>query len=254
MPDDRTRPQQRGSCDRDSRTRSGGLQGFAPPKAGIEPRDSAPAESRLAKQALVLDWDGTVTERDTLHMAIERFGDLTVFVALEEELGRRLTLDEVIAAEMATVRGPLEQVVAWLAEHVRVRPGFRELVDAYDPLIVSAGFHELIEPILEREGIAARVAANHVAADPRGWRASFPDAPPCAVCGERCKRSTVAALGPFAYVGDGVSDRCVSLAAERRFARAGLARWLDGQGVSYEPFEDLYDVLSALEARSSRPP
>ena len=26
---------------------------------------------------LVLDWDGTVTERDTLHLAIERFGDLT---------------------------------------------------------------------------------------------------------------------------------------------------------------------------------
>ena len=27
---------------------------------------------------VVLDWDGTVTERDTLHMAIERFGDLEV--------------------------------------------------------------------------------------------------------------------------------------------------------------------------------
>ena len=115
---------------------------------------------------MVLDWDGTVTERDTLHMAIERFGDLAVFVALEEELGRRLTLDEVIATEMATVRAPLERVVAWLVEHVRVRPGFRELVDAYDPLIVSAGFHELIEPILAREGVAARVAANHVEAAP----------------------------------------------------------------------------------------
>ena len=254
MPDDRPRPQERGSWDRDSRTRSGGLQGFAPPKAGIEPRDSAPAESRLAKQALDLDWDGTVTERDTLHMAIERFGDLAVFAALEEELGRQLTLDEVIATEMATVRAPLERVVAWLVEHVRVRPGFRELVDAYDPLIVSAGFHELIEPILAREGIAARVAANHVEADPGGWHASFPPGPPCVVCGERCKRSAVAALGPFAYAGDGVSDRCVSLAAKRRFARAGLARWLDGEGVSYERFEDLYDVLSAMEGRSSRPP
>ena len=46
---------------------------------------------------LVLDWDGTVTERDTLHMAIERFGDLEVFHGLEDELGRALTLDEVIA-------------------------------------------------------------------------------------------------------------------------------------------------------------
>jgi 2-hydroxy-3-keto-5-methylthiopentenyl-1-phosphate phosphatase len=192
--------------------------------------------------ALVLDWDGTVTERDTLHMTIERFGDLAVFVALGEELGRKLTLDEVIAAEMATITAPLEEVVAWLVEHVRIRRGFRELVEAYDPLVVSAGFHELIDPILEREGIVARVAANHVAADPRGWRASFPEEPVCAVCGERCKRAAVAALGPFAYVGDGVSDRCVSLAAERRFARAGLARWLEEQGVGYLPFGDLLDV------------
>lgn len=253
MPDDRTRPQRRSSNDRDSRTRSGGPQGPAAPKAGSEPRDSAPAASRLAKHALVLDWDGTVTERDTLHMVIERFGDLTVFVALEEDLGRRLTLDEVIAAEMATVQASREDVVAWLVEHVRIRPGFRELVAAHDPLIVSAGFHELIDPILEREAIVARVAASHVAPGAEGWRASFPEGPPCAVCGERCKRGTVAGLGPFAYVGDGVSDRCVSLAAERRFARAGLARWLDEQGVSYERFDDLYDVLNALEARSSRP-
>lgn len=179
-------------------------------------------------------------------MAIERFGDLDVFVAMEEELGRKLTLDEVIATEMATIRAPLEEVVSWLLREVRTRRGLRELVDAHDPLIVSAGFHELIDPILERERITARVAANHVTADPEGWRVSFPPDPPCPVCGERCKRSVVAPLGGFAYVGDGVSDRCVSLAAERRFARDGLARWLDAQGVPYEPFDDLVDVLEAL--------
>ena len=35
---------------------------------------------------LVLDWDGTVTETDTLHMTIERFGDLDVFRAMEAEI------------------------------------------------------------------------------------------------------------------------------------------------------------------------
>ena len=66
------------------------------------------------------------------------------------------------------------------------------------------------------------------------------------MCGERCKRGAVAGLGPFAYVGDGISDRCVSLVAERRFARRSLAVWLDEQRVSYEPFGDLHDVASAL--------
>lgn len=195
--------------------------------------------------ALVLDWDGTVTERDTLRMTIERFGDEAIFDALDAELGR-LTLAEVIATEIGTVDAPLDEVVAYLLEHVRVRPGFRELVDAYDPLIVSAGFHELIDPILEREGIEARVVANHVAPEAGGWRPSFRDSPPCDVCGEPCKRRALGGIGPFAYVGDGISDRCASLAASRRFARGGLARWLDEQGVAYERFDDLHDVATAL--------
>jgi 2-hydroxy-3-keto-5-methylthiopentenyl-1-phosphate phosphatase len=200
--------------------------------------------------ALVLDWDGTVTERDGLHMVLERFGDRGVFAALEEELGRTLTLAEVIGEEMATITAPLDEVVGWLLEHVRLRRGFRELVAARDPLIVSSGFHELIEPVLEREGVRARVAANHVIADPAGWRAEFADVPVCRVCGERCKRGVVDGLGPFAYAGDGYSDRCVALAAERRFARAELAGWLDEQGVAYEPFDDLCDVLAALPSRA----
>ena len=191
---------------------------------------------------LVLDWDGTVTETDTLHMTIERFGDLDVFHAMEAEIGRRLTLREVIACELETITAPLDEVVGWLLAHVRVRPGFAELVAAHDPLIVSAGFHELIAPILAREGVEARVVANTIDAGPSGWRAVFPPAGRCKACGEECKRAAVAHLTEFAYAGDGVSDRCVSLAAVRVFARAGLAEYLRDLGVPYLHFEDFHDI------------
>jgi 2-hydroxy-3-keto-5-methylthiopentenyl-1-phosphate phosphatase len=204
------------------------------------------SEAAPPPPALVLDWDGTVTERDTLHMLLERFGDMAVFRAAEDDIARGRALNDVIAAELATVTAPLAEVVAWLLEHVRVRPGLAELVAACDPLIVSAGFHELIEPILAREGITARVVANRVAADPGGWRTTFAPRAACVVCGEPCKRLVVEPLGRFAYAGDGVSDRCVSLAAERVFARAGLASWLDERGVPYERFGDLHDVRRAL--------
>jgi 2-hydroxy-3-keto-5-methylthiopentenyl-1-phosphate phosphatase len=195
---------------------------------------------------LVLDWDGTVTEIDSLHMTIEQFGDREAYLALEDELGRTMTLDEVIAAEMATITAPFDEVVTWLVANVRVRQGFHELVAALDPLIVSAGFHELIAPILGREGVTARVVANHVAAHPGGWRSTFAEGVICSVCSERCKRSATGDLAAFAYAGDGVSDRCVSLQADRRFARDGLAAWLDEQEVAYERFDDLFDVLEAL--------
>ena len=195
---------------------------------------------------LVLDWDGTVTERDTLHMAIEEFGDLEVFRDMERQIGRQLTLNEVIRIEMATITAPFDEVLAWLLDTVTVRPGLPELVAAHDPLIVSAGFVELIEPVLAREGVEARVVANRLVPGGDGWETVFLERPACVVCGEPCKRVALAHLEPYAYVGDGISDRCVSLAAARVFARAGLARWLGAQGVPYEEFGDLHDVRLAL--------
>ncbi len=198
---------------------------------------------------LYLDWDGTVTERDSLHMVIERFGDLEVFHAMERELERDLSLDEVIAAEMATISAPFDEVLDWVLENVRLRPGLQALVEKHDPIIVSAGFDEFIHPVLVREGVAARVVANTVTASPSGWRARFRPGPTCSVCGQRCKRGALEVDAPFAYVGDGISDRCVSLAATRVFARDGLARWLREQGVEHEAFDDLDDVRRSLAGR-----
>ena len=181
-----------------------------------------------------------------LHLVLLEFGDEQIYDAAENQLGRELTLNEVIALEFSSVRAPLDEVVAWMREHVRVRPGFAELARAHDPLIVSSGFHELIEPVLEREGIVLEVVANRLDTRPEGWRVLFRNAERCDVCGEPCKRADVAGLGEFAYAGDGFSDRCVALVASRVFARDGLARYLDSQGVPYEPFDDFHDLLRVL--------
>jgi 2-hydroxy-3-keto-5-methylthiopentenyl-1-phosphate phosphatase len=197
---------------------------------------------------LVVDWDGTVTERDTLHMVLERFGDLRVFERTEARLDHGLGLNEVIAREMRTIGAPVDEVVAWLLEHVRLRPGFARIVAARDPLVVSAGFHELIGPILERERIEATVVANRLEPRPSGWVAVFRSEEPCEVCGEPCKRNAVDGIGPFAYAGDGASDRCVALLAARVFARDGLAAYLARLGVPFEPLVDFDDLERRLAA------
>ena len=182
---------------------------------------------------LVLDWDGTVTERDTLHMAIERFGDLDVFHALEAADRARADAERGDRGRDGDDHARrFDEVLDWLLETVTVPPGVRGARREHDPLIVSAGFRELILPVLEREGVTAEVVANSLEPAASGWRSVFLAREACAVCGEPCKRVALAGAGPFAYVGDGVSDRCVSLAAERVFARDGLARWLDERGAA----------------------
>ena len=194
---------------------------------------------------LVLDWDGTVTEVDSLHLVLERFGDPDVYRDSELALGRKLTLHEVIALEFETVRAPVEEVAEWLLGVVRIRDGFRELAARRRPLVVSAGFHELIEPVLEREGVELELLANRLDPRPDGWRVLWRDEAACAICGEPCKRGALAGES-YVYVGDGYSDRCAALAAERVFARDGLARYLDERGAPFEPFDSLRDVDDAL--------
>jgi 2-hydroxy-3-keto-5-methylthiopentenyl-1-phosphate phosphatase len=197
---------------------------------------------------LVLDWDGTVTEVDTLHLVLEEFGDREIYARVEGALGDSMTLNEVIAAEFQTVTTPLDDVVEWLFENARIRPGFAELAREHRPLIVSSGFHETIEPLLAREGVLSVVElrANRLDPRPDGWRVLFRANHSCDTCGEPCKRKDLAGDGEVVFVGDGYSDRCAALAADRVFARDGLAAWLAAQGVPFEPFTDFHELAARL--------
>ena len=195
---------------------------------------------------VVLDWDGTVTDPDSLWIALDVFGDRDVFHRVEGRLaGGSISFEELMELEFATMRVPVAEVAAYLVETVRIRPGFHELARAHDPLVLSSGFEELIRPVLAREGVELEVLANRVEEAEQGWAITWRDPEPCAVCGDLCKRRSLPP-GPVVFVGDGYSDRCAALAAGRVFARAGLADWLDEQGVAYERFDDLHEVAAAL--------
>ena len=92
------------------------------------------------------------------------------------------------------MRAPLGEVQEWVLENVRVRPGFREVVElarerGWRFVIVSSGFRELIEPVLEREGLAGvELLSNTVDPDPDGWKVQFRVSETCDVCGQPCKR------------------------------------------------------------------
>ena len=206
-------------------------------------------------RTLVVDFDGTVTQEDLLDTIASRFGDPEVYQEVDEGLDEgRMPLREVITREFEPVRKPLDEVVEWELENVRIRPGFRELVElarerGWRFVIVSSGFHELIEPILEHEGVDVELHANRVDPTPEGWRVIWQYDDTCETCGESCKRSIVQELGgdgEIVYVGDGFSDRCAAEASDRVFALKGLARYLEERGVPYEPFDDFHDIARSL--------
>jgi 2-hydroxy-3-keto-5-methylthiopentenyl-1-phosphate phosphatase len=194
---------------------------------------------------LVLDWDGTCTVRDSLVAAIHDLGDPSVYEgSFQEKFG---SYGEALAAEVRTLQVTADEAATWAVENVELRAGFHELVDDYRPVIVSSGLPQLIRPVLEREGLLGlEVRSNDAEVRDDGWRVIFRDEGLCPVCGDRCKRRSLPDARPLVFVGDGWSDRCASLAADRVFARAGLASYLDEECVAYTPFETFFDVAAQL--------
>ena len=210
----------------------------------------------MSGRTLVVDFDGTITEQDLLDTIALTFGDEEVYREVDEGLDdHSLSLNEVIRREFEPVRAPLDEVRRWVLDNVRVRPGFRDVVDlaherGWRFVIVSSGFRELIERVLEREGLrGVELLSNTVDPDPDGWKVRFRVSEVCDVCGQPCKRSTAAALADgteLVYVGDGYSDRCAAESADLVFARRGLASYLEERGVPFERFEDFHSIARSL--------
>ena len=204
---------------------------------------------------IVVDFDGTITETDTLDEICRRHAPDTWDAAEDGLDGRRLTLREVIRMEMEPVRGEHDAIVAETVELARVRDGFADFARAArargdEVVVVSSGFRCIIDPVLEREGLDdLPVVAHDVRFSPQGSTVEFRHGEPCPVCGEECKRSVVNGLRDgreVVYVGDGHSDLCAAEAADRRFARRMLARHLEREGAAYEPFDDFRSIAAAL--------
>lgn len=209
----------------------------------------------MTRRLVAVDYDGTITEKDLLQKIAFEFGDPEIVGQLDRGLDEgTVTLRDEIVGEYATVRASLEDVIEWTFERTRIRPGFREFVElaraeGWRLVVVSSGFNELIEPILEREGIDVEVFANRV--DPRldGWIVDWRYGEACPACGQSCKRATVDALagdGEVVYIGDGYSDRCAGESADRVFATRRLAAHLEEKGIPYEPFRDFFEIAAVI--------
>jgi alpha-galactosidase len=123
--------------------------------------------------------------------------------------------------------------------------------------VLSDGFDRNLDRLQELHGIRFAYDANRLWYEHGAWRIA-PGAPDWScTCGTgTCKRGRIRAFRAanpgtrVVHIGDGrVSDLCAALEADLVFAKHTLAEELARRGVDFEPFEDLRDVVVALERR-----
>jgi 2,3-diketo-5-methylthio-1-phosphopentane phosphatase len=212
---------------------------------------------------IACDFDGTITQRDTLHVIVETFGEGGVWGSIEPRLrAGEITLEEAMERQFAEVRATPEEVRRTVLREAPLRPGFHEFLDwardrGHRVAILSSGFRSVIEAVLAAGGVTGVPIHSHEARfSPEGCRLVWSDrGERCELCGRPCKRHDLAGHlrgERLVYVGDGISDRCAAKMADLVFARDGLAEHLAAEGHPYLPFEDFFEVRERLEPPAIR--
>lgn len=208
---------------------------------------------------IACDFDGTITQRDTLHVIVESYGERGLWERIEPRLRvGEITVEQAMQEEFAAVRATPDEVRDAVRRLAPIRDGFGEWVDwcarnGHRLIVMSNGFRSVIDPVLTDAGLGHLEVVSHDARfsrdgceliwSQRGAR--------CGLCGRPCKREPLRARWQgerLVYLGDGISDRCVSLMADVVFARDGLSEYLGGLDVPFMPFADFHDVRDALES------
>jgi 2-hydroxy-3-keto-5-methylthiopentenyl-1-phosphate phosphatase len=208
---------------------------------------------------IACDFDGTVTERDTLHVIVEAFGTKGLWGTLQPRLtAGEITVEQAMQEEFAEVRAPWSEVLPLVLGSARVRRGFPEFVtwsrDAgHRLLIVSNGFRRVIDAVLSQAGVRNLEIVSHDAVfSTEGCRLVWSErGERCELCGRRCKRHDLRRRRVegqrLVYLGDGISDRCAAQMADLVFARTGLAEYLGERRVPFVPFDDFVGIRRELE-------
>jgi 2-hydroxy-3-keto-5-methylthiopentenyl-1-phosphate phosphatase len=208
---------------------------------------------------VVMDFDGTVTEKDVGDEVCERFA-LPEWRDIDAAWVRNeISLRDAQRRMWQLLRCERDEAVTFAREVAgRLRPGLQAFLDGVAERdgalwLASGGFDFYIEAILgEQMRKFERLFYNRARFIDGGVQVDFPHAElHCSVCGV-CKGKVCdlarAEGARVVFVGDGASDRCALGRADRLCAVHGslLARTCDEKEVNYVGFDRLDEVLAIL--------
>ena len=212
----------------------------------------------MSKIALLLDFDGTIDERNIATLLLDKFaiGDWKQYMSMSSK--GEMSFRESVEKEFSCLPSQREKLTAFVLREAKVRGGLHRLVDFcarrnFPAAVVSGGLDFYIQPILEKHGLGHIPCYCGGADFESGDRLKVVYdgvVPSCDAAGT-CKCFQVGRYQEQGYkvalVGDGTSDMCASAQADYVFARRKLLEHCQELGLSHFPFETFDDVLDVLK-------
>jgi 2-hydroxy-3-keto-5-methylthiopentenyl-1-phosphate phosphatase len=214
--------------------------------------------STEVKTLVQCDFDNTIAEFDVSFMLLDAFADGDWRQILQEYREHKIPVGVFSQRTFNMIKVDEAMMLDYLftEKRVRVRPGFRELLDlcsrkGFEFIIVSNGLKFYIDAILKHAGVGGiEVFAAHTDFNPAGLEITYigPDGQQVL---DKFKQSYVErhlSQGyRVAYIGDGYSDIVPATLSHYVFARDDLLAHYQQNGLKCTPFNDLKDVVKVLE-------
>jgi 2-hydroxy-3-keto-5-methylthiopentenyl-1-phosphate phosphatase len=204
----------------------------------------------------IVDFDGTVAPTDTVDALLERFADPEWRQIEEQWVTGRLNSQECMKAQLALVRAD-RAILEGFLQSVVIDPFFSDFVQYASTLgdvaVVSDGLDYPIRHALQKLNIPPiPIYANRLEFRTHGLDISFPymDAA-CTYQNGVCKCAAAHILDAgrrrsTVLIGDGRSDRCIARSADYVFAKGGLRKYCEDEGISHTPFDSFHDILTVV--------
>ena len=208
--------------------------------------------------AILIDFDGTVTERDMGVALLDAFAeeDWRRFARMRDAgliVGR-----ECLASEFACLpSSKAEEMASFVRQEAVVRPGLRSLVELCRgndiPIsVVSSGLGFYIRSVLAANGMSDVPVFSSRATFDAGERVRvvYDECPEVCDAVGACKCYHARKYAGMGYtvvsVGDGFSDTCLAARADYVFACGHLQAHCEANGIPHFAFNDFHDVIARL--------
>jgi 2-hydroxy-3-keto-5-methylthiopentenyl-1-phosphate phosphatase len=209
------------------------------------------------KLAVLTDFDGTITRTDVAEAILDEFAPPAWWDIEELHRDRQIGTRESMVRQFALLRAKQADLLKFVDEHVEMDETFRDFVAFCGGRrirleIVSEGLDFYVRHLMRKWGLDLPLRTNHAVFEEGSVRIEYPWADrTCTLCGT-CKLLRLFQLRTegyrIAYVGDGHSDLCPAIEADRVFAKAELAQLCEQEEIAYTAFDRFADVQRNLVA------
>ncbi len=214
----------------------------------------------MSEYQIFCDFDGTITKEDTLNKFLRLYADEKWLELEQNWINGKIGSRECTFEQMKLVPVLSDIELKNFIDSISIDSSFFEFMEYVkseniDFYIVSDGFDFFINTILKQNGIkGVKVFSNHLRIENNKYVCEFPYTnPECIAASGMCKCSIVKKYKnnkkSVLYVGDGVSDFCVSNNIKTVFAKGKLLEYCkknkeaDNGLMSFDSFKDILNYL-----------